>query len=278
MAVCIRQRLPLGARYWFVPKGPLTASGVAQDEERTMIRELAELLYQSRALFLRVEPARSAAEVKRTHDVNPRATVVCDLTRTEDQLMSAMHPKTRYNIKLAERHGLRFRWAAVRELTGFWQLLGQTASRDGFRTHGREHYAALLRVNAPADFEVRLGMVELDGELLAASLVAICQGTATYLHGASSRSRRELMAPYLLHWAAMDDLKRSGVAKYDFWGIQPTDGSLSDWAGFSRFKLGFGGERYEYPGTYDVALRPGGYSAYRLARAVRRALGKATSV
>lgn len=278
VAVCVGQRLPLGAEYWLVPKGPLAAADVTEDERRTMVRELSAWARGQKALFVRIEPAAEVPWSRRTLDDDPRATTVVDLARSEEDMLAAMHPKTRYNIRLAERHGLRFRFAGASELPVFQRLLAETARRDGFRVHRPNHYAAIMRVHQEPDYEARLGLVELEGELMAGSLMVACQGTVTYLHGVSSRANRELMAPYLLHWAAMQAFKREGARQYDFWGVEPSDGSLPGWAGFTRFKLGFGGERYEYPGTFDVVLGRGGYALYRTARFARRFAGRAGGI
>ena len=113
---------------------------------------------------------------------------------------------------------------------------------------------------------------------LAASLLITYQGTATYLHGASSEEHKQLMAPYLMHWKAIELGKSKDCSIYDFWGTdlekneetgawEPKQGHPS--AGTSRFKIGFGGSVIEYPGPYDLILRPFCYTLYKTARRVR---------
>jgi len=86
----------------------------------------------------------------------------------------------------------------------------------------------------------------------------------TYLHGASSRTYRELQAPYLLHWQAIKAAQNSGLKVYDFWGIDPGDASHPDWAGFTRFKTGFNKLKVIYPGTFDYPYSRLIYQAYKL--------------
>ena len=93
---------------------------------------------------------------------------------------------------------------------------------------------------------------------LAANL-EICFGdTVTYLHGASSSTSRESMAPYALHWAAMCEAKREGYRYYDFWGCNPSDPKSfyykPSWQGITRFKQGWGGELVDLIGTYDLPI------------------------
>jgi lipid II:glycine glycyltransferase (peptidoglycan interpeptide bridge formation enzyme) len=75
--------------------------------------------------------------------------------------------------------------------------------------------------------------------------------TVHYLHGAMDREQRALMAPHLMHWKLMQRYKQLGFHWYDFWGIDPVQ-----WPGVTRFKLGFGAKAVEYPGAFDVVLKP----------------------
>ena len=85
--------------------------------------------------------------------------------------------------------------------------------------------------------------------------------TATYLHGASSRKNKELMAPHLLHWRIIQEAKKRGLGQYDFGGIDE-----KKWPGVTRFKIGFGGSVVEYPPSVDIIYKPILYKIYRLAR------------
>jgi len=61
--------------------------------------------------------------------------------------------------------------------------------------------------------------------------------------------------PYLLQWEAIKEAKHRGCKIYDFWGF--TDPKLypqHPWAGPTLFKMGFGGQSYEYLKTQDLPL------------------------
>lgn len=271
VAVLVRYHLPFGYWYWFVPKGPRFISSVTPQETLQAYAELSQLGGKSASIFIRLEPAIKPVKFFRAREVNPRATSVVNLLPAWDKILANMHEKTRYNMRLAMRKGLKFRWGGLNDFAKFWQLLKTTASREKFRTHEANHYRSMLELFNEAPLETpelacRMGLVEWSGKLLAASLIVVCNKHATYLHGASSREQRELMAPYLLHGEAMCLLKEAGCQSYDLWGVQPKDGSLKKWAGFTRFKLGWGGNYCEEPGTFDYALRPWPYFAYRLLR------------
>jgi lipid II:glycine glycyltransferase (peptidoglycan interpeptide bridge formation enzyme) len=66
------------------------------------------------------------------------------------------------------------------------------------------------------------------------------------------------MAPHALHWNLIKEYKEQGFTHYDFWGI---DARL--WPGVTRFKLGFGAQTIEYPGSFDLVTKPLWYWLYR---------------
>jgi lipid II:glycine glycyltransferase (peptidoglycan interpeptide bridge formation enzyme) len=110
----------------------------------------------------------------------------------------------------------------------------------------------------------------LGHELLAVGIFADAYSVRTYLHGASSGTHREVMAPYLLHWSAILDAKAKGLMRYDFWGISNTKPAF---AGITRFKCGFGGTEVSFPGTFDhcrTYKSRAFYLVYILLRAMNR--------
>ncbi len=273
-----RHKLPAGFFYWFAPKGPIWAVGVTDKLKVESIIKLLELIKKDKALFARFEPVieRSYLQLQfskavRIRDVNPRATSIVDLKLDFQEILAKMHPKTRYNYRLAKKKGLIFRWGNISDFDNFWQLLQITAKRDNFRTHNLSHYRGMIQIFGQEPINTRqlacrLGLVELSGKLLAASLILIANKQAVYLHGASSREYQELMASYLLHGETIKYLKQAGCETYDLWGVQPKTGELLNWTGFSRFKLGWGGEYYESAGTFDFPIYSTLYFLYKTLR------------
>ncbi|MBI2484666.1 peptidoglycan bridge formation glycyltransferase FemA/FemB family protein [Candidatus Uhrbacteria bacterium] len=260
VAVVEKQHTPMGS-YLFVPRGPLLADGVSYQEALLALWE-----FFPEALFIRFEPTKDGdySWATRTVDVNPKETLVLDLTKSEDDLLAAMHPKTRYNIRLAQRKGAVVRALVSSEFDVAWKVFEETARRDHFRLHAKAHYQHFLET-----LSAKLIGVFSEGQLLAAHLMVDAYGTRTYLHGASSSLHREVMAPYLLHWQEIKEAKDAGLTCYDFWGVSNTKPA---WAGITRFKRGFSGKEISYPGTFDYYRSPWSYKAYTFLRALRRFL------
>lgn len=266
----------LGFVYGFCPKGPVFQKEASADE-RESIRAILEYLKNKGCTFLRTEPVTLQSVVGHNHeksiDVNPRASTRLDLRNNLDQLLQKMHQKTRYNINLAARKMLSISWE--KDWENFWKLMKDTGRRDGFRLHEKKHYESIFV--SPIIKQVS---AKLNGKVVATNIMAGFGDTFTYLFGASDYKFRSLMAPHLLQWEAIKKGKDEGFQYYDFFGIAPHEKNNNpegypydpkhQYAGVTRFKLGFGGEVFEQPGTYDLIIRPVKYKIYKLLRTIRR--------
>lgn len=298
--VVIDLPLRFGKRYLYVPRGPVVDVGEADAADANLdstLEAFREYVRQAGATFGRVEwpwptsaspvdPARAEkwGFVKSGH-VQPEHTVICNLNKSEDLLLVEMHQKTRYNIRVAQKHGVVVREVLAGTATNaderqkavetFWGMLNVTASRDNFHTHERNYYAKMIEVLGGPHAEdggmrVRLHVAEYEGRPVAAALTAEYGDTVTYLHGASLDADRRVMAPHVLHWEIMRAAKAAGFAKYDFWGVAPEGAENHPWAGITRFKTGFGGDRVSYLGAWELPNGRFWYRVYRLAKSLRR--------
>ena len=202
-------------------------------------------------------------------DIQPPDTVVLKLDKSEDELLAAMKPKWRYNIRYAMKHGVKVR--AVRfgdndfekSLNSFYSLYEVTAERDGIGIHPKSYYSDLLergwksrQSDNPTDIVLYIASHEEDGksEDLAAIIALFQKDEAVYLYGCSGNVKRNLMPAYLVQWTAICDARKFGSKVYDFYGIPPTDDEKHPMHGLYLFKTGFGGAEIHRPGSFDVPL------------------------
>ena len=262
----IRHDTPRGMNYLYCPR-PDTSRFTSHITRDTILREIEKIAARERSIFLKIDPVESlqvsGLRFQVSGSLQPQKTIILDLQKSERDLLSAMHEKTRYNIRLAVRKGVRITHAtrAPQELVdAFWILLEETVRRDRFCAHERRHYERLLDAHSDA-FSNELFFAEYRGVPLAAALVNFHQPSrvATYLHGASSRMHKEVMASQLLHWEIAREAKRRGSQYYDFWGIDE-----KKWPGLTRFKRGFGGFEFSRPESADIVYRPAIYRAAQL--------------
>lgn len=273
------RRRKFGLGYWFAARGPVFAKEVKPDERRIVLMTLCEELLKiselrRSSLFWRIEPNSELAHpeglmplsFRRAHAMNPASTIILDLDVTEDDLLKKMHEKTRYNIRVAERHGVKVRLVtSIADIETFLNLMEETARRDHIIQHSRAYLRAtysFLHERGLAEIRV----AEQQGNILAGSLEVMFGDTVTYLYGASSSESRNVMAPFALHWNAIRDAKAKGLKLYDFGGSNPQSKAMyyykPSWEGITRFKLGWGGRLLNLVGTWDL---PFNAVLYRLA-------------
>lgn len=290
-ALVLRRRVPLlGAPVLYVPQGPLLGS---QDAllRAAVLEALEREAREERAILVKIDPDVAAEDGgfvdllarrgwRRGEDVQFRNTVLVDLGVEEGTLLARMKPKTRYNIRLAERRGVQVRAGTDADLVAFYELYRATGRRDGFLTRPLAYYRTVWRTFLEADLG-RLWLAEHQGELLAGLFLVRFGPTAWYLYGASADRKRELMPNYLLQWQAMRWAREAGCTTYDLWGAPERLEEGDPLWGVYRFKEGFGGRFVARVGAYDFAARPALYLLFtwavpRLLALWRRLRGEPT--
>ena len=182
-----------------------------------------------------------------------------------------MQPKTRYNLRLAEKKGVKIvRDNSDANFKWFVKLLfEETLIRQGFYAHNPEYFQKLWSILKPAGM-AHLMRAEYNGQPLAVYMVFIFNGKIYYPYGASSREHKELMAPNLLMWEIIKLGKKMDCESLDMWGaLGPKPKPNDPWYGFHRFKQGYGGDLTESLGTYDLVLDLFRYPLYRVAEQLR---------
>jgi hypothetical protein len=72
-------------------------------------------------------------------------TAYSDLTGDEETVLAGMKQKWRYNIRLAEKRGLRVRQGGEADFRAFYALYAETGARDGFLIRPYDYYAQTWR-------------------------------------------------------------------------------------------------------------------------------------
>lgn len=294
------RRLPLGLTLAYVPKGPQLDWQNVNTARLFFAAAHAEAQRQ-RAIFLKVEPDVWHVEGTVAHAVpaswqagdvpqaarrfligagfvpadtiQPRTSVVVDISPPEAAILAAMKQKTRYNIRLAEKRGVTARQGNRADVAKFYELALTTAARDGFPVHSLAYYQSAFELFGPE--RCALLLAEYQGQPLAAVMV-FCHGeTAYYFYGASANEHRELMPTYLAQWAAFRWARSRGCRRYDLWGVPDADAATLEaefhhrrdglW-GVYRFKRGFGGYLVRSIGAYDYVYNRPLYQLYKLRR------------
>lgn len=264
----IKYDLPFGFSWLYVPGYRLKA--IAHELFQAEIKKVAT---QERAVFLRAD-IHDLASVpdgwrKAAREVQPKDTLWLDLQPSEDELLAGLRQKTRYNVRLAQKHGVQVRFSNAPADVEIFLDVAKHMSESGFSYHPDEYYRTFMNVLGPAGM-VELAIAEYNGEALAAHMMVYANGLATYVHGASRKDKRALMAPQLLYWETIKRAKAKGLTTFDFYGVMPEGADLNHpWAGLTRVKSGFGGRRVSYAGAYDFICQPLWYSIMNMVRRIK---------
>ncbi len=278
----------------YAPKGPLL--DWSNESLRTrVLNDLQAFAKKQGAVFLKIDPdivigrgvpnsegdvtensgQAARAELSRrgwvysSDQIQFRNTVLIDLSASEEEMLARMKPKTRYNIRLAEKKGVSARVSALDDLPMLYKMYAETSIRDGFVIRDENYYMTVWRLfmqSQPSTFDFRPLTIPLIAEVnntpVAAIFLFMFAGRAYYVYGMSRNLHREKMPTYLLQWEAMKIAKANGCAAYDLWGAPEVfDESDSMW-GVYRFKEGLGGEVIRTLGAYDFAPTKLWYKLY----------------
>ncbi len=270
----------------YVPRGPVMDWSEA-DRVDEVLADLEAEARRSRAIFIKIDPevllgrgipgeaeayehplgAKVIAALKRRKwrfspdQIQFRNTVWIDLDCSESELIERMKPKMRYNIRLAERKGVRVRTGGLDDLALLYQMYGETSIRDGFVIRGETYYRTVWETFLKAGLAEPL-IAEVGSEPVAGMVVFRFAGRAWYLYGMSRDLHREKMPNALLQWEAMRRARQAGCSTYDLWGAPDVFSETDPMWGVFRFKRGLGGEVIRTIGAWDYAPNPGLYTTY----------------
>lgn len=266
----------------YLPKGPLL-DWTNETLRNRVLNDLQAFAKEQKAIFIKMDPdvelgrgvpgdegdvidqngQTVMTELKRrgwsyaSDQIQFQNTVLIDLHATEEEMLARMKPKTRYNVRLAEKKGVSLRVGTLEDLPMLYKMYAETSVRDGFVIRDEEYYLTVWPTFMRAAISGQPSAVpliaEVDGEAVAAIFLFMFGKKAYYVYGMSRNAHREKMPTYLLQWEAMKIAKSKGCDVYDLWGAPEVfDESDSMW-GVYRFKEGLGGEVVRTLGAYDFA-------------------------
>lgn len=292
--------LPAHQTYAYVNRGPIIADEYVADSTlfqtlhatlHTWCREHS-MLYYRMALpnsFLYDEPDESILGLEEVFENlhalpapnqhQPEFTSIIDITKTEEDILKNMKPKGRYNIKVAEKHGIIVKQfnekspAAALEtaLEHYFQLAQTTTTRNKFSGHTKAFYASFLD---SLDGKAVLYLAYYENKPVAGIILVYDGDTAIYYYGASDNAYRKYMAPYAIHLEAIRDAKNHNCSRYDLFGIAPPGDEKHSWRGITMFKEKFGGITYQYLKTYDFPVSGMKYWFFRTLHTLKKAISR----
>ena len=250
-------------RYLEIPCGPLIDWG-EYELVKQVFRVIEEVAQMEKCVFVRIRPQlKCTAEnlkilsklglVQSPMHLAAEHTVVINLDHDEEELLASMRRQTRYEVRRADKLGIRVTNGNTEELfREFQHVQAETAKRQGFVP---PNLKTLIAEREAFGDNAKIYVAETaEGERIAYGLI-ICDGLeGDYYVAASTELNRKLPGAYALLWQAMRDLKAEGYERFNLWGIAPPGQPNHRYDGVTTFKTGFGGEVVEYVPAHDLVI------------------------
>jgi peptidoglycan pentaglycine glycine transferase (the first glycine) len=195
-------------------------------------------------------------------DTKARRTLWVDLRPPEATILAQMKPKGRYNINVARKHNVSVvEDTSEKGLEDFQAIYEDMALRQGIEPKSPEYFESLISSLSPYR-KVSILFAEHQHLRLATAIIIYFGQRATYFFGGSLDVRRNVMAPYLLHFEIMRTAKALGCHWYDFRGIASEDDPNDPWQNITIFKRKFGGQEIDFCPTLDYVYDFAAYERY----------------
>lgn len=250
----------------YAPYGPtITKPG-------TLPQALASLQDKARdlgATFIRVEPlgtvSQADLEIAKLYHVSrvqPEATSVVDLARSNDDIIAFMSQNNRNLHRNFVRRGLEIHTSSdPKDISILTTLLHGVAEKTGMHAHSD----AYLRVQAETFLPRGDGLlyyVTYEDKPVVAALIYDYEDTRYYGHAAADYEHRKLSPGTIIVSHMMLEAKAKGLAHFDLYGIWPQAAATTPQAGITRFKRSFGGHDVVYNGTWELPIKKSSYGLY----------------
>ncbi len=260
-------KIPFAKKYvGYLPKGP--------EPDKELLEALRKIGKENNCAFIKIEPdiiknTPGVDQIDKSFISSPKPlftkyNFVLDISKTEEELLKNMHPKTRYNIRVAQKHKVMVEERIDDEAFKIYlKLYFETTKRQGYHGHNEQYHWKVwqtLKEAGMARLLITYYQPPLRGpatnyQPLSAWMLLNFNDTLYYPYGGSSKTHPEVMANNLIAWEAIKLGKKLMLKQFDMWGALGENASSQDpWYGFHRFKAGYGGKLVEYIGTYDLVF------------------------
>lgn len=205
--------------------GVVDAVGFTQDIKKITNKAFAVRLELNQPydekLMLDFEQAgwkKSQSHVQYRHTIN------IDLTKTQEDIWMSFKSRGRYEVLQAEKAKVVVELVEPNDdsLHKMYDLMHLTSHRNKFYIRDKNFSMEYWHKFRDAG-QLRLFFALHEGELLAGSVILTNGKLAWNKDGGSTRTKANFMAPRLLQWEVIKQLKKEGFTNYDLGGIPPQD-------------------------------------------------------
>lgn len=235
-----------------------------------MLSDLKEIGLKNNLIFIKLEPNvekdQTLIDLLSQNTVPGKTlftptTFWIDLAPSEDDILKSFSSKTRYNIRLAQKHGVEVKIDNSDEtFEKYLELTSETNKRQGFYSHTPK-YHKLMWKHLKGKI-ANLLTATYKNEIISTWILFSSDDFLFYPYGASTDKYKEVMANNLMMWEAIKFGKRKGLKTFDLWGRE-------EGKGFTKFKEGYNPKVVEFLGSWDLVINKPFYYIYRFSERIR---------
>ncbi len=226
---------------------------------KEMFSVLKEYAAKNKIIFIRMEPNIEKDEkiisfLKQNRCQPGRrlftpTTFLIDLAKSEEELLKSFSSKTRYNIRLAQKHGVTVSEDnSEKAFKAYLRLTEETTTRQGFYAHSQKYHQLMWNTLRKENI-AHLLTASYKGEFITTWILFVWKDHLYYPYGASTEKFKNVMANNLMMWEAIKLGRKLNLTTFDLWGRE-------EGKGFTKFKEGYNPKVFAFIGTWDLITSP----------------------
>lgn len=264
----------------YCPLGPVAKNKTAL---KAALDDLKKEAKKRRLDFVRIEPtlhdlATSDLEqlglVKSSRDVQPPHTIINDVSVADEAIETQLSQTARRYARKCDKAGITYSVSyEPTDIHYFIKLIHEVAERTGMHPYDDLYFQQIAAFMFPKK-SAGLLLAWLDNQVIAAIIFYTDGQTMMYTHAANSTEYRKYSPATGLALYSLKFAHKQGCKIYDWCGVAPehddSNPRWKSWAGFTHFKLSFGGQRVDRLGTWELPVNKRRYHIYRLLLSLAR--------
>lgn len=247
---------------------------------RAVFKDIKEQGQANNCVFIRVRPqleaSKKAEKLFQDLGLQPapyylsvELAGVLDLNQSEDEIKKNAATRIRRALNKAKKEGVTVETSVdPKDIKKFYKIQLETASRHNFYAFSEDFLEKQFAAFAK-NGQVKLYIAKHNNKILAENFMIFYGNEASYHYGVSSEAGTKISSAPLLHFTAMEDARKQGIKRYNFWGITGVDETKHRFYGVSQFKRGFGVVELQYLHAHDMVLKPLAYKLNWLVETLR---------
>lgn len=249
-----------------IPGGPLI-DWKNDEVVKITTKDLLDLTKSNKAVFARIRPQAELSEdlIKTLNYNNYKKSPIylsvelagiLDLTKSEEELLKGMRQRLRRALRKAAKNNITIETSVNPEdIDTFYNIQLETAKRQEFVSFQKDYLKKQFEAFAK-EGQAILYTAKHKGEILAQNFMIFYGNEASYHYGVSTKLGTKLSGAPVLHMRAMEEARKRGINRYNFWGIVPEDSLDHRFYGVSVFKRGFGVDELQHVPAHDLVVSP----------------------